>query len=131
MKVPMIVVIVVSVTTLTLFLYYRVFLPLSRGRVEVTRVKLSDDGSLVDIAYLVKRPGRIVEGPAQVYLLDELRARKIKAEALPRPDNVIDINARRRSIRTIQLPNQHRIIKKGSLVTVAIGEYRREHLIVV
>lgn len=131
MKALMVILAIVSLTTLVLALYYRIFPFLFRGRIEVTRVRLSEDGSLVDISYLVRKPGSIGKDPAGVYLLDELRAKKIKAEATPGPDNVIDINTRLRSTGKIQLPNKHKVIKKGSLVTVGIGEYRREHLIVV
>ncbi|MBE0448256.1 MAG: hypothetical protein IBX64_09195, partial [Actinobacteria bacterium] len=120
-----------GLTALILILYYRVLPSLSRGRIEVTRVKLSDDGNLVDINYLVRKPGRITKDSTGVYLLDELRAKKIKAEAVPGSGNVIDINTRLRSTGSIQLPNKNRAIKKGSFVTVAIGEYRREYLIVV
>lgn len=129
MELVMIAVVIGSII-LTLVLYYSGYSSFSKGKIEITRVQLSDDGNLVDINYLIRKPGRVTSEPDKIYLLDELRVKKIKAPASGL-DNVIDINARRRSTGNIQLPNNHKVIKKGSLVTVSIGDCRREHLIVV
>ena len=120
-----------SILALILVLYYKVFSPDRRARIEVTRVQLSDDGKVVDINYLVRKPGRIVGSPATVFLFDELKAKKVKACPAPEETNVIDIDSKRRVSGSIQLTNEHNVLKRGSFVTVNIGDYRREHLIVV
>jgi len=129
-RVTTVVSLVLGLTALITILYFKAMPFLTRGKIEVTRVKLSDDGSSVDINYSVKKPGRVSYETAEIFLLDELRAKKIKATD-SEVDNVIDINTRVSSTGKIQLPNKYKTIKKGSFVTVAIGDYRREYLIVV
>ncbi|MDI6817186.1 MAG: hypothetical protein QME41_08365 [Actinomycetota bacterium] len=102
-----------------------------RGMIEITRVELSDDGSAVDITYLVKKPGRILDRRGKVYLLDEMRAKKVNAISASELGDVIDINSRRDPSGSIRVPNKYKLVRKGSVVTVAIGDYRREDLIVV
>lgn len=102
-----------------------------RGKIEVTRVELSDDGKVLDITYLIKKPGRVLDRRGKVYLLEELRAKKIDPASHSELRNVIDINSRLNPTGSIRLPNKHKLVRKGSLVTVAIGDYRRENLIVV
>ncbi|MBS3908524.1 MAG: hypothetical protein KGZ93_02660 [Actinobacteria bacterium] len=115
-----------------LFIAYRWSKMLAeRGMIEITRVELSDDGSAVDITYLVKKPGRILDRRGKVCLLDEMRAKKVNAISASELGDVIDINSRRDSNGSIRVPNKHKLVRKGSVVTVAIGDYRREDLIVV
>jgi hypothetical protein len=115
-----------------LFIAYRWSKTLAeRGMIEITRVELSEDGSAVDITYLVKKPGRILDRRGKVYLLDEMRAKKVNAISASELGDVIDINRRRDPSGSIRVPNRYMLVRKGSVVTVGIGDYRREDLIVV
>ena len=118
--------VVLHAVWVTAYLYRK---PRRRARVDITQVYLSAGGSMIDVRYRVRQPGRVLASPENIFVLgpDGTPAGRIMNVA--RIGKLATRRADRKTGGYLLFRNTGQI-ERGDPVTVVIGNARREAILV-
>lgn len=101
------------------------------AKVEVVQLQMTDNQEYVKVKIRVKGNELNTLDPSEIYLLDETSGKKYPVIRLQRIGKLAEFNVPgEKGVRHIMFWNNEGGLKAGRLVTIVVGKYQKEHILI-